>query len=60
MPAAAFMLVKAHEQFIVMIADEAALAPRQFPCRVAARLLGAVDPETALERGAIGKQKAEA
>src|SRR3546814_10845811 len=44
---------------VVAVAHEAAFAPRLFPARIAARALGALDRETALERDAVGQQEAE-
>src|SRR3546814_6298591 len=48
-PAPAFILAEADEQFVVAVAHEAAFAPRLFPARIAARALGALDRETRSE-----------
>src|SRR3546814_9096178 len=59
MAAPAFVLAEAHEQFVIMIADIAALAPRLLPPVVAARALRPFDGEAALEPDAVGQQEAE-
>src|SRR3546814_5518146 len=59
MAAPAFILAEADEEFVVMVADIAAFAPRLFPYVVAARPFAALDRETALKRDAVGEQKAE-
>src|SRR3546814_9205343 len=59
MAAPAFVLADAHETFVIMIADIAALAPRLLPPVVAARALRPFDGEAALETDAFGQQDAE-
>src|SRR3546814_4410234 len=59
MSAPDFVLAEAHEQFVIMIADIAALAPRLLPPVVAARALRPFDGEAALEPDAVGQQEAE-
>src|SRR3546814_18216368 len=59
MAAPAFVLAEAHEQFVIMIADIAALAPRLLPPVVAARALRPFDGDAALEPDAVGQQEAE-
>src|SRR3546814_17690411 len=59
MTAPAFILAEADEQLVVAVLHEATFAPRLFPARIAARALGALDREAALERDAVGQQEAE-
>src|SRR5690606_179993 len=59
MPAPAFILAKANEQLIIVVANISPFAPRLLPCIVPARALRAFDRETALEPNPVGQEKAE-
>src|SRR3546814_15622900 len=59
MTAPALSWGEADGQLVVAVVHEGTVAPRLFPARIAARALGALDREAALERDAVGQQEAE-